>query len=207
MPQKLIPVFPLQLVLFPGMLLPLHIFEERYKEMIAFCLEEKESFAVTLVHHGAVMQTATLAEIVAVIKEYPDGRMDILTRGTERVTLSDVSEDASYLQAKSELLNDTSTIVTDELMRSGRKLLRQFIKQAGDTVDEEKLSTLASDELGFLLGANGGYSLTEKQQLLEMTDAAERLNKAIQLGRELEQRASDEILERKPINTNGKLPH
>lgn len=207
MPQPLIPVFPLQLVLFPGMLLPLHIFEERYKEMIAYCLKEKKPFAVTLVHEGAVMQTATLAEIVAVIKEYDDGRMDILTRGDERVKLSEVSEEASYLQAEHEILQDISIETSDELMSNARTLLRQFIKQAGDSVDEEKLSTLEPDELGFLLGAHGGYSLSEKQLLLEMTDASERLSRAMEIGRELEQRASDEILDRKPINTNGKLPH
>lgn len=207
MSQPLVPVFPLQLVLFPGMLLPLHIFEERYKEMIAYCLKEKKPFAVTLVHNESVMQTATLAEVVAVIKEYPDGRMDILTRGDERVRLSNVSEDASYLQAEYEIFQDSSTEAPNELMRGARKLLRQFIKQAGDNVDEDKLSTLKSDELGFLLSAHGGYSLPEKQQLLEMTDATERLTMAVEVGVELEQRASDEILDRKPINTNGKLPH
>ncbi|MGH1362607.1 MAG: LON peptidase substrate-binding domain-containing protein [Calditrichia bacterium] len=207
MSQSLLPVFPLQLVLFPGMLLPLHIFEERYREMIARCLEKKEPFAIVLVQNDAVMETATLAEIVAVVKEYPDGRMDILTRGNNRVVLKNVSEAASYLQAEYSVLEDLNPAAGTELVEKGRNLLRAFIKHSGDEVDEERLGALPADELGFLIAAHGGFSLLEKQRFLEMTDASERLDAQLKLAEILDARATTDAIERKPISTNGKLPH
>ena len=79
---SLLPLFPLDLVLFPGAALPLHIFEPRYQEMISECLDRKKSFGVVRAKEEGVAEIGCTAEIITVAKKYPDGRMDIVTEGT-----------------------------------------------------------------------------------------------------------------------------
>ena len=78
-PVYLLPLFPLPLVLFPGAPLPLHIFEPRYKEMIAECLENKKPFGMVRAKENAVAEVGCSAVILNVMKRYEDGRMDIST--------------------------------------------------------------------------------------------------------------------------------
>ena len=74
----LIPLFPLDVVLFPGTPLPLHIFEPRYKEMIAECLAQNRTFGVVRAIEQGLAEVGCTAEIVTVVKEYPDGRLDLV---------------------------------------------------------------------------------------------------------------------------------
>ena len=76
-----IPLFPLNVVLLPGAPLPLHIFEPRYKEMVKNCLEEKSEFGMLLSLPKGIAHVGCTAEILEVVKRYPDGRMDIVTVG------------------------------------------------------------------------------------------------------------------------------
>ena len=78
-----IPLFPLNVVLFPGEQLPLHIFEPRYRRMVRECLETKSPFGMLLALPNGIVRVGCSAEIVDVIKRYEDGRMDILTVGRE----------------------------------------------------------------------------------------------------------------------------
>ena len=84
MQQELLPLFPLQVVLFPRTALPLHIFEERYKQMIADVLRGKSEFGVVLAGEKGIVNTGCTATIEKVVKKYPDGRMDLLTLGRRR---------------------------------------------------------------------------------------------------------------------------
>src|SRR3989338_7260531 len=76
-----LPLFPLQAVLLPGELLPLHIFEERYKLMIGECLEEERPFGVVLVEAHGIRKVGCTARITRLLEKFPDGRMNILTLG------------------------------------------------------------------------------------------------------------------------------
>jgi Lon protease-like protein len=104
--SSLLPIFPLELVLLPGVPLPLHIFEPRYKEMIAECLEQKKPFGVVRASSDGVADIGCTAEIMSVTKKYDDGRMDILTRGVERFEVIEVNEDRSFLQAEISVVQD-----------------------------------------------------------------------------------------------------
>ena len=101
-----IPLFPLELVLFPGMFLPLHIFEPRYKVMIARCLEENLEFGVVLARREGLARLGCSAEIIKVVKKYEDGRMDILTVGQTRYRVLELFEEQPYLEAAIEYLED-----------------------------------------------------------------------------------------------------
>ena len=112
MAEVLIPLFPLEVVLLPEELLPLHIFEERYREMIGECLQAKASglgrqdFGVVSVNGEEISSVGCTAHIVNVTKKYDDGRIDILTVGKRRFEILLTNEEKSYLRASVELFDD-----------------------------------------------------------------------------------------------------
>ncbi len=106
MQQGLLPLFPLQVVLFPGGELPLHIFEERYREMIGEVLREHLEFGVVLASEKGIVGTGCTATIDRVLKEYPDGRLDILTRGRRRFEIVLLNEERSFLRGSVDFFDD-----------------------------------------------------------------------------------------------------
>src|SRR5437868_15508940 len=97
--SDLLPLFPLELVLFPGMALPLHIFEPRYKEMIGECLEHDSPFGIVRAIEDGIAQIGCSAEVVTVVKRYEDGQLDIVTRGLRRFEVLEINQERSFLQA------------------------------------------------------------------------------------------------------------
>jgi Lon protease-like protein len=81
MRRELLPLFPLAVVLLPRNTLPLHIFEERYKEMIGLVIETGEEFGVVLAAKEGIARVGCTASIEQVLQRYPDGRLDIITLG------------------------------------------------------------------------------------------------------------------------------
>jgi len=99
-----LPLFPLQVVLLPGMSLPLHIFEPRYRLMIRRCIERKEEFGVVLAQAKGIAEVGCSAQIVRITREFSDGRFNILTVGRRRFRLGEISDELPYLQAEVEFL-------------------------------------------------------------------------------------------------------
>ena len=98
--QEWLPLFPLQVVLLPSAELPLHIFEERYKEMIREALRDKSEFGVVLASEKGIVNAGCTAAVDKVLREYPDGRMDIMTRGRRRFEILELNEDREFLRGK-----------------------------------------------------------------------------------------------------------
>lgn len=101
-----IPLFPLDVVLLPDMPLPLHIFEPRYKLMVGRCLEEKIEFGMVLATDQGIASVGCTAEIVGKIRDYPDGRMDIVTEGRGVFRLDEILDEKEYYEARVEYLTD-----------------------------------------------------------------------------------------------------
>jgi Lon protease-like protein len=76
-----IPIFPLELVVYPGEKLNLHIFEEKYKQLISDCYKDKKPFGIPPVLKNKISETGTLVQITEIVKQYEDGRMDVTTKG------------------------------------------------------------------------------------------------------------------------------
>ncbi len=104
--EQIIPLFPLGLVLLPQMSLPLHIFEERYKQMIKECLEQSKTFGIVYFIGKQFQTKGCTARIVDILKRYDDGRLDIMTRGERRFTIEEVLEEKPYLEARVEFFDD-----------------------------------------------------------------------------------------------------
>jgi Lon protease-like protein len=121
-----LPLFPLNLVLFPGMMLPLHIFEERYQEMIGDCARDKKPFGVILIRDGeevggsaVPVDVGTTARIVDV-QALGDGRMNILTRGDRRFKVHKITQETPYLVAQVSYLSDEAGPSAESLMEEIR---------------------------------------------------------------------------------------
>ena len=106
MPARLIPLFPLHLVVFPRTRLPLHIFEERYKEMIGNAIRDHSEFGVVLAKEDGIVSAGCTVMVEKVLETYPDGRMDILMRGLRRFEIVELSGEKDYLQAEVSFFDD-----------------------------------------------------------------------------------------------------
>ena len=130
-PEPLLPLFPLDLVLFPHTNLPLHIFEERYKEMIRDCLENRWEFGILAVQEQTVKSIGCTASISDVVTRFPDGRLNILVRGARRFEITDLNEDKSYLRGKPQYLDDDAAEpVAEELRRRAIELYDRLMELA-----------------------------------------------------------------------------
>ncbi len=116
MAPRLIPLFPLAVVVFPRTRLPLHIFEDRYKEMIGNAIREESEFGIVLAKENGVVNAGCTVLVERVLETYPDGRMDILTRGQRRFEIVTLDEEKDYLRGEVNFFDDDDfSPVPDEL--------------------------------------------------------------------------------------------
>lgn len=203
-----IPLFPLGVVLLPGLPLPLHIFEERYKEMINYCINEHQEFGVAYYDGSKLRSNGCAARIDNVLKRYEDGRLDIMTVGTRRFRVTAVDSSQSFLQADVEFYNDSDAGDPDaETERQGAlNALKEFARYSERPIDTETLAGLDPTALSFLIAGTDAFSSAEKQRLLEIDSTRERLQKCVMaLEQTLERlRLNEEI--KQIIGTNGHIP-
>ncbi len=171
------PLFPLDLVLFPHTDLPLHIFEERYKEMIQDCLQNRWEFGMLSVQDQSVNDIGCTASITEVLERYPDGRMDIMVRGRRRFELASVNEEKSYLRGERTFLDDDASESSDELRNRALDLYDRLKEIAvRDNKSLQRPYPTASDtQLSYRMMAGLPADLTWKQSLLELRSERERL--------------------------------
>ncbi|MBI3478059.1 MAG: LON peptidase substrate-binding domain-containing protein [Acidobacteria bacterium] len=172
----LLPLFPLDLVLLPGAPLPLHVFEPRYKEMIAECLDEKKPFGVVRASSDGVAEIGCTAEIVEVTNRYDDGRMDILTRGVERFEVLQVHEERTFLEAEFTVIEDEPGTPSSQLVQQAMRLHSEIAKLAGSDSTAPKDN---GEHLSFLLAGSLPLDLDFKQNLLTTLSEPKRLEAVI----------------------------
>jgi Lon protease-like protein len=174
---SLLPLFPLDLVLFPGAPLPLHIFEPRYREMVTECLDQKKSFGVVRAKEEGVAEIGCTAEIITVTRKYPDGRMDIVTEGRERFEVMQVNQERSFLQAEVLYLQDAPDQASAEEIAQAVRLHGEIFELAGSS--SANSSEIAGSQLSFSLVGPMPLDLDFKQTLLGLKSEAERLQAVI----------------------------
>ena len=175
--MPLIPLFPLEVVLFPEAPLPLHIFEPRYKEMIGECLERKQRFGVVRAEGGDFAPIGCTAEILLVTKRYDDGRLDILTIGRQRFEITTVNSQRDFLQGEVEFFDDESQDRgSAEQRRSAIKLQQELMSLAGEKLDEIDSE---HEQLSFVLAGSLPLDADFKQALLAIRSEGERLKTLI----------------------------
>lgn len=169
-----IPIFPLEAVLFPGTPLPLHIFEERYKLMIGRCREQSLEFGVVLARQSGIAPVGCTAMIGQVLKEYPDGKLDILTIGKDVCRVLEVYQDEPYMEAQvSYIATPSDKAVASNAQTSLIGTFNQCHKLIyGQEIDLVNIDAL--DSLAFTLASELPLDLEYKQTLLETQSESER---------------------------------
>ncbi len=185
MEEKLLALFPLNTVLFPGMPLPLHVFEERYKLMIGRCVDEQRPFGIVLIRSGAEVgapavpcAVGTTARIAS-LKRLENGRMNLMAVGQGRFRIVEVVREEPYLVARVVDHHDgapepdaraTALSVHADLQIYLRDLFTLL-----DQPPEELEIPTESERLSLFAAAVLQIPMPERQQLLEMTSVVERL--------------------------------
>lgn len=168
-----IPIFPLNVVLFPAMLLPLHIFEPRYKSMIRRCLAERLPFGLILAGESGMATVGTTAEVVQKVRDYPDGRMDILTIGKSVFSVKQIFDSEEYYEALVDYLSDSAH---SEDPSARGELLAEFDRCHTLLYGRSWLPSPGDEAvpLSYLLAARLPLDLVDKQKLLEEREESAR---------------------------------
>lgn len=106
MSSRLLPLFPLHVVVFPRTHLPLHIFEDRYKEMVGKAMSDNTEFGIVLAKDEGIVNAGCTVIVEKVLKNYPDGKMDILTCGRRRFEVLMLDEEKDYLRGEVQFFDD-----------------------------------------------------------------------------------------------------
>jgi Lon protease-like protein len=168
----LLPLFPLDVVLFPGTPLPLHIFEPRYKEMIGECRANGSLFGVVRAVKQGIAEIGCTAEIVSVTKEYPDGRLDLVAEGRQRFEVMELNQERSFLRAEVLVVPDEPGTASQETRDRAIELHQEILNLAGAVQD---LSAADQENLSFYLAGSLPLDLDFKQKLLGTRSEAERI--------------------------------
>lgn len=186
MEEILLPLFPLEVVLLPEEPLPLHIFEERYKEMIGECLEAKtarggqQEFGVVLAHGKEICTVGCSARIVNLTRKYEDGRMDILTVGKRRFEILLTNDEKAYVRGAVEFFDDDGADTPDEAEAARAiELFRDAMRKMHQASEMPIHLPRPYRYLSFRLAAPLPLDLDFKQQLLSVRNEPERLSMVI----------------------------
>ena len=206
MPSRLLPLFPLQVVVFPRTHLPLHIFEDRYKEMIGESIRDHSEFGVVLARDRGIVNAGCTVVVQKVLQMHPDGRMDIVTRGQRRFEIVSLDEEKEYLRAQVEYFEDEDTEPAAESIRE--EALKQYEELTGLGITPQYGEPdLGDPQLSFQL-AQALPDLDFLSTLLRSRSEAERMRQLTQYLSEYipRRRTIERVRELAPTNGHGGTP-
>ena len=199
-----IPLFPLNVVLLPGAPLPLHIFEERYKQMVNECLESESEFGMVLADESGTRRVGCTARIVELVERYEDGRMLILVEGSRRFRLNNILTGKPYYMGEIEYLEEEPEEDVNALAEECIALLERVVEAATEGSVGIEIEPPYRN-LSFAIAGRVEFDLETRQQILELTSEKERLQKVKELLTAAAQRLERERQAREKAQTNGHL--
>ena len=196
-------LFPLELVLLPGERVPLHIFEDRYRELIGECLEAEIEFGLILENEDGLREVGTSTAVVELIDTFEDGRLNVLVEGRTRFRVVEITEGRSFRTAEIELLEDDGDTPTDEEVEQARTAFRQLVEVAEANEIEEPAPDAPS--LAYQLAARVDFGHDLKQELLELNSERARLLRLSELLERAVEALAQEREARERATGNGKV--
>ncbi|MEA2411576.1 MAG: hypothetical protein QOC77_2137 [Thermoleophilaceae bacterium] len=177
------PLFPLGLVLLPGEVVPLHIFEERYKLMIGECLESDGEFGIVWLSDDGLREVGCTARVTQVLTELEDGRLNILVAGGRPFRLLRRIDDMPYPAGEVEMLDDADGSPDEspeelELAAEARERYADLVEQV---TDERPSADDLEDLDAYGMAATIEFDAAPKQELLELRSERERLQQVSDL--------------------------
>jgi Lon protease-like protein len=171
-PQPDFPLFPLPVVLLPTEVIPLHIFEDRYKTMISLCIDEGSEFGIVWLSDDGLKEIGCTARVAEVLEEMEDGRMNVLVRGGSPFRLLERQEEHVYPAGKIELLGDQPAPGDEGAGEDARERYADLLESlTSERPDANALAELSAYEMA----ATVEIDLDVKQGLLELRSEEERL--------------------------------
>jgi len=169
-----IPIFPLDIVVFPGEVLNLHIFEEQYKQLITDCHEQNKAFGIPVVIKDKKTEIGCLVQIDNVVKTYEDGRMDIKTKGIKLFRILEIINDIPNKMYKGAIVHypHNSVIIQPVLMSKILILLRHLHLLLHVS---KQFSKPDSELLSYDIAHHVGFSMEEEYELVELMTEPHRL--------------------------------
>jgi Lon protease-like protein len=196
------PLFPLGLVALPTELIPLHIFEERYKTMVARVLEEESEFGIVWVSDDGLREVGCACEIAEVLERMPDGRMNLVARGTRPFRIEARQEELAYPAGTVEFLEDEDEPVDSEAAVAAHESYAELVEQATDRrPDPDEIARMSAYEMA----ATVDFGLDAKQGLLDLRSEAARLALAAKLFRAALKRLDFVERAQARARTNGRV--
>lgn len=176
LPTEILPLFPLNVVLFPQSQLPLHIFEERYKTLIKECIAHDAPFGINLQHDHEIQTIGCTAVVKEVTKRYQDGRLDIVVVGRRRYTLHNLVEAPKpYYSGRIGWFEDVSEEADEILRYRAVQLHNEFVQ----TVFRGTVNAVAAEDIrksrSFYLVQKAGLELLQRQTFLSLNSENKRL--------------------------------
>ena len=167
-----IPLFPLPVVLLPTEVIPLHIFEERYKTMIGVCMEADSEFGIVWLADDGLKEVGCTARVTEVLERMDDGRMNILVQGASPFRLLERHEMHEFPAGTVELLDDRHEKVSEPVGRDARDGFASLVERVTDQrPDEQALAELDAYDMA----ASVDLGMEAKQGLLELRSEQARL--------------------------------
>jgi Lon protease-like protein len=200
-----IPLFPLNVVLMPGAPLPLHIFEDRYKQMVNECLEQESEFGMVLADESGTRRVGCTARIVELVERYEDGRMLILVEGSRRFKLNSILTGKPYYVGEVDYLEEEQeeedvTALAEECIA----LLERVVEAATEGSVGIEIQPPYRN-LSFAIAGRIDFDLETRQQILELTSEEGRLKKVKELLSAAAERLEREQQAREKAQKNGHL--
>ncbi len=190
-------LFPLGIVLLPTEQVPLHIFEPRYRELIAECLDDEQPFGLVYADDDGVRRTGTLARVVEVVERFPDGRLNIVVEGGDRFRLLELTDGRSFHTGTVEPLSDDDDPPEPEDVRRGVALFAQLVELTGADVEvpgedlaRPSFSLASRFELAPALKLELLEETSERVRLKRLCEILETVTAAVQRQRETAELAS-----------------
>ena len=196
------PLFPLGLVALPTEAIPLHIFEERYKTMIGECLDAGSEFGIVWLSDDGLKQVGCAVVVERVLERLPDGRLNIVCRGTRPFRLLERVEHLPYPAGTVEWLDDKTEEPDEKTLAAAREAYGELVQQATDEpADAEKLVRMGAYDMAGTVD----FGLDAKQGLLDLRSENARLRLVTRLFRAATKRL--DFIERAQARarSNGKV--
>jgi Lon protease-like protein len=205
MPDRLVrdfPLFPLGLVALPGELIPLHIFEERYKTMMNECLQHEREFGIVWLSDDGLREVGCACAIDRVLERMEDGRMNLLARGTRPFRVLERQGHLAYPAGVVEFVEDRADPLDPDLLKIAHEAYAELVRRATDREPEQ--AELA-DMTAYAMAATVDFGLDAKQGLLDLRSENARLRLVTRLFRAAMKRLDFVDRAQARARSNGKV--
>jgi Lon protease-like protein len=199
------PLFPLGLVLLPGEVVPLHIFEERYKTMIELCLAQESEFGILWLGDEGLKDIGCAAEITQLLERLDDGRMNILIQGTRPFRLERRIDDMDFPAGNVRVLDEEPDEDADQAAAAGEEARGRYADLVEKVTDSRPSEADLTELDAYGMASTIAFDLDAKQELLELRTETERLRRLASLCSEALDRVDYAHKAAQRAQSNGKV--